>query len=210
MELQIEGRLHPRRPGRRGADHSTAGARSACASAAGSAAIGMFATQWQGLIDEVVVVDDHITGVVSEHQAGKVIGWQDTGIKKVVGSRPGSSPRPLFQGFRTRPRLGRHDDLRPAADPRSLEPRRRAPGPGMSLLMVSTTRRAYAYFELDDGPEPGRKALPRPSSQIGRADRGTIASPRSAPCCSWRVRAGSLRAGSDRRIRSTSPAASRG
>ena len=30
---------------------------------------------------EVVVVDDHITGVVSEHQAGKVLGWPDTGIK---------------------------------------------------------------------------------------------------------------------------------
>ena len=38
----------------------------------GSAAIGMFATQWKDLVDEVVVVDDHITGVVSEHQAGKV------------------------------------------------------------------------------------------------------------------------------------------
>ncbi|HEU0220863.1 MAG TPA: 6-hydroxynicotinate reductase, partial [Paracoccaceae bacterium] len=33
----------------------------------GSATIGMFARQWQGLVDEVVVVDDHITGVVSEH-----------------------------------------------------------------------------------------------------------------------------------------------
>ena len=47
----------------------------------GSATIGMFAAQWRGLVDEVVVVDDHITGVVSEHQAGKVFGWDDTGIK---------------------------------------------------------------------------------------------------------------------------------
>ena len=38
----------------------------------GSATIGMFAAQWQGLVDEVVIVDDHITGVMSEHQAGKV------------------------------------------------------------------------------------------------------------------------------------------
>jgi len=43
----------------------------------GSATIGMFAAQWKGLVDEVVVVDDHITGVVSEHQAGKVIDWPD-------------------------------------------------------------------------------------------------------------------------------------
>ncbi|MEO1688029.1 MAG: 6-hydroxynicotinate reductase, partial [Pseudomonadota bacterium] len=47
----------------------------------GSAAIGMFAVQWKDHVDEVVVVDDHITGVVSEHQAGKVIGWPDTGIR---------------------------------------------------------------------------------------------------------------------------------
>jgi len=36
----------------------------------GSATIGMFAKQWHGKVDEVVVVDDHITGVLSEHQAG--------------------------------------------------------------------------------------------------------------------------------------------
>src|SRR5437764_1223728 len=40
----------------------------------GSATIGMFAQQWFGKVDEVVVVDDHITGVLSEHQAGKMLG----------------------------------------------------------------------------------------------------------------------------------------
>src|ERR1700737_5619973 len=39
----------------------------------GSATIGMFAKQWHGKVDEVVVVDDHITGVLSEHQAGKLL-----------------------------------------------------------------------------------------------------------------------------------------
>src|SRR5579885_2364796 len=33
----------------------------------GSATIGMFAKQWFGKVDDVVVVDDHITGVLSEH-----------------------------------------------------------------------------------------------------------------------------------------------
>ena len=60
----------------------------------GSATIGMFAVQWQGLVDEVVVVDDHITGVVSEHQAGKVIGWEPTGIK-ILGHR--STPGRYFR-----------------------------------------------------------------------------------------------------------------
>src|SRR5437660_7046745 len=47
----------------------------------GSATIGMFAKQWFGKVDEVVVVDDHITGVLSEHQAGKLLGIPETGIK---------------------------------------------------------------------------------------------------------------------------------
>src|SRR5438094_10652382 len=56
----------------------------------GSAAIGMFAKQWFGKGDEVVVVDDHITGVLSEHQAGKLLGIPETGIKlKGRRSTPG-------------------------------------------------------------------------------------------------------------------------
>jgi 6-hydroxynicotinate reductase len=53
----------------------------------GSATIGMFAKQWFDHVDEVVVVDDHITGVLSEHQAGKVLGARDTGIKIKGASR---------------------------------------------------------------------------------------------------------------------------
>ena len=60
----------------------------------GSATVGMFASQWKGLVDEVVVVDDHITGVMSEHQAGKVIGWPESGIK-IKGRR--STPGRYFQ-----------------------------------------------------------------------------------------------------------------
>jgi hypothetical protein len=39
----------------------------------GSATIGIFAQQFVGLVDEVVVVDDHITGVLTEHQAGRCL-----------------------------------------------------------------------------------------------------------------------------------------
>ena len=60
----------------------------------GSATIGMFAKQWFGQIDEVVVVDDHITGVLSEHQAGKMLGIPGTGIK-LKGRR--STPGRYFQ-----------------------------------------------------------------------------------------------------------------
>src|SRR5215510_9670108 len=60
----------------------------------GSATIGMFAKQWFGKVDEVVVVDDHITGVLSEHQAGKLLGVPETGIK-MKGRR--STPGRYFQ-----------------------------------------------------------------------------------------------------------------
>jgi hypothetical protein len=64
----------------------------------GSATIGIFAKQWHGKVDEVVVVDDHITGVLSEHQAGKLLGIPGTGIK-LKGRR--STPGRYFQRRRS-------------------------------------------------------------------------------------------------------------
>src|SRR4029077_1945693 len=56
----------------------------------GSATIGMFARQWFGKVDDVVVVDDHTTGVLSEHQAAKLLDVPETGIKlKARRSTPG-------------------------------------------------------------------------------------------------------------------------
>ena len=54
----------------------------------------MFAKQWDGKVDEVVVVDDHITGVLSEHQAGKLLGIAETGVR-INGRR--STPGRYFQ-----------------------------------------------------------------------------------------------------------------
>lgn len=122
----------------------------------GSATIGMFASQWKGLVDEVVVVDDHITGVVSEHQAGKVIGWPDTGIR-INGRR--STPGRYFQV--AQPGLGwGGTDL---DDPlKILGPWRPEKGarPGLTLLMVSTTGEHAAYFELDEELVPQELPMP--------------------------------------------------
>jgi hypothetical protein len=122
----------------------------------GSATIGMFASQWRGLVDEVVVVDDHITGVVSEHQAGKVIGWEDTGIK-IVGRR--STPGRYFKV--SEPGLGWGGTT--ISDPRSIlgdwNPKKGA-RPGLSLLMVSTTGEHFAYFELDGDLKPVEMPFP--------------------------------------------------
>jgi hypothetical protein len=122
----------------------------------GSATIGMFAAQWRGLVDEVVVVDDHITGVVSEHQAGKVLGWEDTGIK-IIGRR--STPGRYFKV--SEPGLGWGGTT--ISDPLSIlgewNPKKGAKA-GMSLLMVSTTGEQFAYYELDEALRPVEKPFP--------------------------------------------------
>ena len=60
----------------------------------GSAAIGIFAQQFSELADEVIVVDDHITGVLTEHQAGKCLGMRASGV--LIGGRR-STPGRYFQ-----------------------------------------------------------------------------------------------------------------
>ena len=116
----------------------------------------MFAKQWRGLVDEVVVVDDHITGVVSEHQAGKVLGWEDTGIK-ILGRR--STPGRYFKV--SEPGLGWGGTT--ISDPLSILGdwnANKGARPGLSLLMVSTTGEQFAYFELDETLKPVEKPFP--------------------------------------------------
>ena len=122
----------------------------------GSATIGMFATQWRGLGGEGVVVDDHITRVVSAHPAGKVLDWQDTGIK-IVGRR--STPGRYFKV--SEPGLGWGGTT--ISDPLSIlgewNPKKGA-RPGLSMLMVSTTGEQFAYYELDNDLKPVEKPFP--------------------------------------------------
>lgn len=122
----------------------------------GSATIGIFAKQWYGKVDEVVVVDDHITGVLSEHQAGKVLGVQPTGIK-LLGRR--STPGRYFQVAQPGTGWGGTN----ISDPLSiLGPfDAKVARPGLRLLMVSTTGEHSAYFELDEDLKPIQVELPQ-------------------------------------------------
>ena len=121
----------------------------------GSATIGMFAKQWFGKVDEVVVVDDHITGVLSEHQAGKLLGVRETGIK-LKGRR--STPGRYFQVAEPGTSWGGTD----IEDPLSILGKfnTKKAWPGLRLLMVSTTGEHSAYFELDEHLRPKEKELP--------------------------------------------------
>jgi hypothetical protein len=122
----------------------------------GSATIGMFASQWKGLVDEVVVVDDHITGVVSEHQAGKVLDWPDTGID-IKGRR--STPGRYFQVADPGLGWGGTDIEDPLVILGEWNPKKGA-RPGLSVLMVSTTGEQYGYYVLDEALTPVLKELP--------------------------------------------------
>ena len=123
----------------------------------GSATIGMFAAQWHGLVDEVVVVDDHITGVVSEHQAGKVLGWEPTGIK-ILGHR--STPGRYFRVADPGLGWGGTNLTDPLTILGDWNPKKGA-RPGLRLLMVSTTGEEFAYYELNEALQPVERPLPQ-------------------------------------------------
>jgi hypothetical protein len=121
----------------------------------GSATIGMFAKQWHEKIDDVVVVDDHITGVLSEHQAGKMLGVPETGIK-MKGRR--STPGRYFRVAEPGTAWGGTNITDPLSILAPFNPK--IAWAGLRLLMVSTTGEHYAYYELDDALRPVEKDLP--------------------------------------------------
>ena len=121
----------------------------------GSAAIGMFPMQWIGSVDDVVVVDDHITGVLSEHETGKQLNVPATGIK-ILGRR--STPGRYFQVAEPGLGWGGTDIDDPLKILGPFNPK--IAWEGLRLLMVSTTGEQYAYYELDASLTPQPKPIP--------------------------------------------------
>ncbi len=121
----------------------------------GSASIGMFAKQWLGHADEVVVVDDHITGVLSEHQAGKLLDIPPTGIK-IKGRR--STPGRYFQVAAPGTGWGGTDIDDPLTILGPFNPK--IAWDGLRMLMVSTTGEQFAYYELDAALQPQMAQMP--------------------------------------------------
>jgi hypothetical protein len=111
----------------------------------GSATIGIFAQQWYGHVDEVIVVDDHITGVLTEHQAGRFLDMRPGGVK-IVGRK--STPGRYFQVANPGQGWGGTDITDPLKIVASVDAR--TAWPGERILMVSTTGEDHAYFVLDE------------------------------------------------------------
>ena len=121
----------------------------------GSATIGMFPKQWVGYVDDVVVVDDHITGVLSEHETGKQLHVPPTGIR-IKGRR--STPGRYFQVAHPGTGWGGTDIDDPLVILGDFNPK--VAWEGLRLFMVSTTGLQFAYYELDAQLKPREKAVP--------------------------------------------------
>ena len=127
----------------------------------GSATVGIFAKQFYGLADEVVVVDDHITGVLTQHQAGRCLDMRLSGVK-IKGRR--STPGRYFQVANPGTGWGGTDIADPLSIVEGWDPG--TAWPGLRLLMVSTTGEHAEWFVLDEALEPQRAPLPEPVARI--------------------------------------------
>ena len=121
----------------------------------GSATIGIFARQLVGHADEVVVVDDHITGVLTEHQAGRCLDMRRSGIR-MRGRK--STPGRYFQVANPGTGWGGTD----IADPLSIIEAWDAATawPGQRLLMTSTTGEHASWYVLDEALQPVEQPMP--------------------------------------------------
>jgi hypothetical protein len=121
----------------------------------GSATVGIFARQWSGHVDEVIVVDDHITGVLTEHQSGRVLNLPPTGIR-VRGRK--STPGRYFQVANPGLGWGGTDITEPLSIIQKIDPK--LAWPGLRLLLTSTTGEDALYCVLDEGLRPVPADMP--------------------------------------------------
>ncbi len=155
----------------------------------GSATIGIFAGQWVGHADEVIVIDDHITGVLTEHQAGRFLDMRPSGIR-VRGRR--STPGRYFQVANPGPGWGGTDISDPLSVIERIEPK--LAWPGLRLLMVSTTGEHAGWFVLDAALRPVAVEMP-PAIALAVARIGENCEPALCSVLFMGGAGGSLRAG---------------
>jgi hypothetical protein len=121
----------------------------------GSATIGIFAKQMFGHADEVIVVDDHITGVLTEHQAGRCLDMRRSGVK-VRGRK--STPGRYFQVANPGIGWGGTDISDPLSIIEGWDPE--VAWPGLRLLMTSTTGEHASWYVLDETLTPREQEMP--------------------------------------------------
>ena len=121
----------------------------------GSATVGIFAKQMFGHADEVIVVDDHITGVLTEHQAGRCLDMRRSGVK-LRGRK--STPGRYFQVANPGTGWGGTDISDPLSIIEGWDPA--VAWPGLRLLMTSTTGEHASWYVLDETLTPREAEMP--------------------------------------------------
>lgn len=127
----------------------------------GSATIGIFAKQLYGRVDEAIVVDDHITGVLTEHQAGRCLDIRPSGVK-IRGRK--STPGRYFQVANPGVGWGGTDIADPLSIIEGWDPE--VAWPGLRLLMTSTTGEHSAWFILDDNLRAVEQPMPEDVKKV--------------------------------------------
>ena len=111
----------------------------------GSATLGLFATLLKESADEVIVLDSHITGLMSEHAAGRFVDVRPSGVRlKYRMSTPGRYFGEHGEGW------GGTSITDPMDVIAEIDPR--VARPGMRILITETTGRKAILLELrEDG-----------------------------------------------------------
>ncbi|MFW6054895.1 MAG: DUF362 domain-containing protein [Thermodesulfobacteriota bacterium] len=109
----------------------------------GSATLGIFAPKLLAAADEAIVLDSHITGLLSEHMAGKYAGVRQSGISlRFRQSTPGRYFGDHGQGW------GGTSIEDPAKVIKDVD--MDLAWPGMTLLITETTGQKGAMFEVQE------------------------------------------------------------
>lgn len=108
----------------------------------GSATLGLFAPLLKGCADEVIILDSHLTGLLSEHGAGRFAGVRPSGVKlKFRQSTPGRYFGDRGKGW------GGTSITRPVDIIAEIDPQ--VARVGMRILITETTGQKACLLELD-------------------------------------------------------------
>ncbi len=110
----------------------------------GSAVSGLFAPYMAKAADEVIVLDGHITGLFSEHAAGKFIGKTRSGIM-ILGQKSTDGRYFLNKGTG----WGGTDIQNPLDVIKEIDKNRMREG--STLLVTETTGRLYGFYRMKNG-----------------------------------------------------------
>lgn len=111
----------------------------------GSATIGLFADRMKEAVDECIVIDHHVVGLLSEHLAGREVGLTWTGV--VPNATRSSAGRYFGEHGEG---IGGTTIATPRDAIKSID--MNLAKPGMTILVTNTTGEIYEMFEvLEDG-----------------------------------------------------------